>query len=179
MTQIIHSPLKIPLKFPMENQWILMQIQDFWWKSMVLGQFWGHFWAKVHKIINHWNERCTVVVWVLYATWIISECSGPSNMVILSSWHLISCRTAQIPLGARHPISWTIVLPRWHKSGVINLNIIPKLEQTSIVNAALQAGDQSSSGGLQTCPPWHHFPGFKERGHLAPHEDAFLDFRGL
>ena len=94
---------EIPLQFPIENQWILMTIHDFWWKSMVLGQFWRHFWAKVHKIINHWNERCTVVVWVLYTTWIISECSGPSNMVIPSSWHLISCPTAQIPLGARHP----------------------------------------------------------------------------
>ena len=99
VTQLYHN---IRPNLP-ENQWVLMKINDFWWKSMILGQFWGHFWAKVHKIINQWNERCTVVVWVLYATWIISECSGASNMVIPSSWHLISCRTAQIPLGARHP----------------------------------------------------------------------------
>ena len=99
MTQSVHLPLKVSPKHNKNP----MEINDSWWKSMIFGQFWGHFWAKVHKIINHWNERCTVVVWVLYATWIISECSGPSNMVIPSSWHLISCRTAQIPLGARHP----------------------------------------------------------------------------
>ena len=99
--------ISLPVENTIETQWNLMKINDIWWKSMILGQFWGHFWAKVHKIINQWNERCTVVVWVLYATWIISECSGPSNMVIPSSWHLISCRTAQIPLGARHP-TWVV-----------------------------------------------------------------------